>query len=174
MKNYLLTLALIAFGFLDLQASESDTITYKTKNKLEWSDFKMNPDLSDSAKIHLNLTIVTFTKKIDIWFGIIKVESFAGIKRDSSWVKSEYKNDLMLEYVQLKYDIANVYAKKAENEINKKKINAAFTRKIEKIIESHIKEMNFALEKYNIETDFGNNKEMIDKWKIKIMNGELK
>jgi hypothetical protein len=166
-------------GYFDLQTSKGnttskgDTITYKTKNKLEWSDFKMNPDLSDSAKIQLNLTIATFTEKADVWFGTIKVESFAGIRRDLSWVKPEFKNDLLLEYVQLKYDIANIYAKRAENEINKKKINASSTQKIGKIIESHIREMNQILEKYDTETNCGDNKDMIDKWKIKMVNGEL-
>ncbi|MDR2424550.1 MAG: hypothetical protein LBD59_07485 [Prevotellaceae bacterium] len=173
MKKYLFALAWTVLGFFNLYAVENDSITYKLKSELDWSDFKMNPDYSDSSKIYWELTIVTYTKKVDIWFGIIKVESFAGFLRNSSWVKSEFKTDLMLDYVQLKYEIANLYAKRAETEINKKKINAGMTRKISKIIESYIEKMHSTLKLYDVETDFGVNQDMIEKWKNKLINGNI-
>jgi hypothetical protein len=159
--------------FTKLQATEGDSITYNLKDKLEWTDFKMNPDLSNSSKIYLDVTIATFTKKVDIWWGIITVESFAGVIRDKSWVKPDFQSDLLLEYVQLKYEIANFYAKSCEKEINKKKINAAFTNKISKIIEKYIDKMNLTFKKYDLETDFGDNQEMMDKWKAAVANGNL-
>ncbi|MDR2039340.1 MAG: hypothetical protein LBQ60_15560 [Bacteroidales bacterium] len=171
MKRYLFVLATTVLSLLNLYAN--DTIAYKLKSKLDWSDFGMTPNFDDSSKIHWEPTIVTYTKKVDIWFGTIKVESFVGFLKDSSWVKPEFKTDLMLDYVQLKYEIANLYAKKVETEINKKKINAAMTRKISKIIESHIENMNSILERYDIETNFGANQNMIEKWRGKFINGNI-
>jgi hypothetical protein len=169
-KKILFTLAIVSLLALDLQASEGDSIIYKAKNKIEWSDFQMKPDNSDSGKVFFNPTIVTFTKKVDIWWGYVTVESFAGFVSNECWVKPQFQSDLLLEYVQLKYDIANLYAKKAEKKINKKKINAAFTGKIAKIIEKHIEEMNLVFKKIDEESDFGNNQEITDTWKIKALD----
>ena len=108
------------------KAGESDTITYRSKNKFDWTDFHMQQDNNDSLKLFLNLTIVTLTRKVDVWFGIITVESFVGIRRYYSWVKTEYKSDQLFKYVQLKYDIANYYAKKCEKEINSGKIGLIY------------------------------------------------
>ena len=173
MKKTFIILAFLIGTLVIVKANEGDTITYRSKSKLEWTDFRMIPDNSDSSRLSLNLTIVTITKKVDIWFGIITVESFAGILRDSSWVKTECKTDQLLKYVQLKYDIANLYAKKCEKDINRKKINAAFTRKISKIIDRHINEMKFQLINYDQETDFGNKNEIIDLWVIKLASGKI-
>ncbi len=172
MKKNLILLTLISI-FSDLYANEGDTITYRSKNNLEWTDFRMDPDLKDTSKIHLNVTIVTFTKKVDIWFGIIKVESFAGVRRDISWVKPDYKTDKLIAYIQLKYDIANYYAKKAENEINSKKINVVRKEKIRNIIDTNINEMKKTFKIYDSETNFGNDQNMLDKWRLKLLEGNI-
>jgi hypothetical protein len=173
MKKICLILTFLISTAWIVKANEGDTITYRSKSILAWTDFRMDPNNNDTSKLSLNLTIVTFTKKVDIWFGIITVESFSGIKRDSSWVKSEYQSDQLLKYAQLKYDIANFYAKKCEKEINRKKINAGFTKKISEVIESYIQEMNLQFKNYDQETDSGNKNEIIDLWRTKLTNGVL-
>ena len=172
MKKLILStlLLLTVFG---LKANEGDTITFKSKDKLEWSDFRMSPDPNNTLKVHMDLTIATFTKKVNIWWGTITVESYAGIRRDLSWVKPQYESQQLLDYVQLRYEIANYFAKKSEKEINSKKINAGNTGRIRKIIETHIAEMNKALDEFDKESDFGNHSEIIDKWKQKLNNEEI-
>ena len=167
-KKKLILSTLLILTTLILKANEGDTITYKSKNRLEWSDFKMPPNLHDSLKVQMDLTIATFTKNVNILWGTITVESYAGIRRDLSWVKPQYKSQQLLDYVQLRYEIANYYAKKSEEEINSKKINAGNTSRIRKIIETHINEMNKALDEFDIESDFGSRAEIIDKWNKKL------
>ena len=172
MKKLILSILLLLTAF-SLKANEGDTITFRSKNRLEWSDFKKYPDLNDSLKIYIDLTIVTFTKKINVWWGTITVESYAGIRRDLSWAKPQYKSQQMLEYVQLKYEIANYFAKKSEKEINDNKINASNTRRIKNIIETHISAMNKAMNEYDIESNFGSHAETIDIWRHKLNNDEI-
>ena len=173
MKKKIFFSTLLLFAVFNLKAIGEDTITYRSKRYLDWSDFKMSPNSNSSLKVKLDLTITTFNKKVNVLWGTVTVESYAGIRRDLSWVKPQYKSQQLLNYIQLKYEIANYFAIKTEKEINRKKINAASTKKISKIIESHINAMNSTFEEYDIETDFGINTEIVNQWKVKLKNGEI-
>jgi len=155
------------------KAQKGDTITYRSKNTLEWSDFKMSPDLNNEMKFNLELTFGVFVKKANFWTGVITVESFGGIRRDLSWVNPQYKSQQLLDYLQLKYEIAHYFAKKSENEINKNKLNTGLTDEINGIIEKHIIGRDKALNEFDIESDFGNHAEIIDKWNLKLKNKEI-
>jgi predicted transposase YbfD/YdcC len=78
----------------------------------------------------------------------------------------------LLNYIQLKYDIAHFFAKKSEKEINSKKINTGNVNKINGIIETYLNALDKALNEFDIESNFGNNAEVIDKWKQKVGNNE--
>jgi len=155
------------------KAHEGDTITYRSKNRLEWSDFKMSPDLTSDLKVHIELTFGVFMKKVNVWTGVATVESYGGIRRDLSWVNPQYESLQLLDYLQLKYEIAHYFAKKSEKEINSKKINAGNTGRINGIIETHIIERDKALNEFDIESDFGSRAEIIDKWKQKLNNEQI-
>lgn len=155
------------------KAKEGDTISKRYKNILEWTDLKMLPDLNNEMKVHIELTFGVFVKKVNVWTGVTTVESFGGIRRDLSWVKSEYKSQQLIDYLQLKYDIAHYFAKKSEKEINSKKINAGNTNKINGIIESLLVGRDKTLNELDIESDFGNRAEIIDKWKQKLYKEEI-
>jgi hypothetical protein len=167
MKKYLFIL-IVLFGFIDLKAQPIDTLIYKSKSKLDWTDFKMTPNLSDSNNnAYLDVTIVTFPIKVDIWFGKITVESWAGVLKNSSWVKAEFKNDNLLNYMQLKYDIANLFAKKAEKEINKTKTG----HRSRKIHLAYVDRLKIILMKMDNETDYGRNQNTMIDWKNKFDKG---
>lgn len=155
------------------KTKEGDTITKRTKNILEWNDFKMLPDFNNEMKVHIELTFGVFVKKVNVWTGVIAVESFGGIRRDLSWVKSEYKTQQLLSYLQLKYDISHYFSKKSEKEINSSKINAGNTNKINGIIESHLIGRDQVLNELDVVSDFGNRVEIIDKWKQKLFKEEI-
>ncbi|MEO8254047.1 MAG: hypothetical protein ABI554_06625 [Flavobacterium sp.] len=155
------------------KSKEGDTISKRAKKTLEWTDLKMAADLNSEMKVHLELTFGVFVKKVNVWNGTATVESFGGIRRDLSWVKSEYKSPQLLDYLQLKYDIAHYFAKKSEKEINSKKINAGNTNKINGIIESYLVERDKVLNELDTESDFGNRVETIEKWKQKLYKEEI-
>lgn len=155
------------------KTKEGDTITKRTKNILEWNDFKMLPDFNNEMKVHIELTFGVFVKKVNVWTGVTTVESFGGIRRDLSWVKPEYQTQQLLDYLQLKYDISHYFAKKSEKEINSNKINAGNTNKINGIIETNLIGRDNVLNEFDIESDFGNRLEIIDKWKQKLYKEEI-
>lgn len=155
------------------KAKEGDTITLRSKDSLEWSDFKMLPELNNGLRVHIELTFGVFTKKVNTWTGIITVESYGGIRRDLSWVNAQHKSQQLLDYIQLKYEIAQYFAKKSEQEINSKKINAGSVNTINGIIETHLNGRDKAISVFDTESDFGNRVEIIDKWRQKLRNNEI-
>ncbi|HNP33711.1 MAG TPA: hypothetical protein PKN96_10505 [Flavobacterium sp.] len=155
------------------KAKEGDTITYRSKQNLEWSDFKMTPPPNSNMKAYLELTFGVFVKKVNYWSGVISIDSYGGMRRDLSWVNSQQVSQKLLDYLQLKYEIAHYFAEKSEKEINSKKINAGNTDKINGIIEARLSERDKALNDFDIESDFGNNAEIIEKWKQKLHDGGI-
>ena len=155
------------------KAHRGDTITFRSKTNIEWSDFKMTPDLNNNLKAHIELTFGVFVQKVSIWTGIITVESYGGIRRDLSWINSQYESKQFIDYLQLKYEIAHYFAKKSEKEINSKRINAGKTDRINGIIETHIIGRDKAINEFDIESDFGSRVEIIDKWKQKLNNEDM-
>ncbi len=155
------------------KANKGDTISMRSKNILEWSDFKMSPELNKDLNANIELTFGVFNKKVNAWTGVITVESYGGIRRDLSWVNPQRESQQLLNYLQLKYEIAHFFAKKSEKEINSKKINAGNVNKINGIIETHLNARDKALNEFDIESDFGNNAEVTEKWKQKLRNNEI-
>jgi hypothetical protein len=155
------------------KANEGDTISYRSKKSIEWSDFRMQPESINASKVHMELTFGVFVKKVNVWTGVITVESYGGIRRDLSWVNSQYKSQQLLDYLQLKYEIAQYFTKKSEKEINSKRINAGNRDMINGIIETHLNERDKILNELDIESDFGNSAEIIEKWKQKLRNNEI-
>jgi hypothetical protein len=93
------------------KANKGDTISLRSKNNLEWSDFKMSPDLNKDLNANIELTFGVFTKNVNFWTGVITVESYGGIRRDLSWVNPQLETQQLLNYLQLKYEIAHFFCK---------------------------------------------------------------
>lgn len=155
------------------KANQGDTISVRSKGVLDWSDFKMSPDLNKDVNAYPELTFGVYTKKVNVWTGVITVESYGGIRKDLSWIKPEYKSQQLLDYIQVKYVIAHHFAKKSEKEINSGKINAGNVNKINGIIEKHLDARDKALNEFDTESNFGNNAEAVIKWKEKLRTNEL-
>lgn len=155
------------------KANTGDTISLRSKKILEWSDFKMTPEINKDSNVHIELTFGVFKKKVNVWTGVVTVEAYGGIRRDLSWVNPQHESQQLLNYVQLKYEIADFFAKQSQKEINSKKINAGNVNKINGIIETYLNTRDKALNEFDIESNFGEYAEVIDKWKQKLRNNEL-
>jgi hypothetical protein len=180
-----LCFTLVSFGQVDNQkrwdgvikemtkANEGDTISIRSKASLEWSDFKKSPELNQDLIVHIELTFGVFSKKVNVWTGVITVESFGGIRRDLSWVNPQHKSQQLLDYLQLKYEIAQYFAKKSEKDINNRKINAANVNLINGIIETHLQGRDKAIRELDNQSDFGKSAEIIGNWRQKLRSNEL-
>lgn len=155
------------------KANKGDTISLRSKKNLEWTDFKMTPQLNKNQNAHIELIFGVFTKKVNVWTGTITVESYGGIRRDLSWVDPKQQSQQLLNYLQLQYELSHYFAKKSEKEINSKKINAGNVNKINGIIENYLNARDMALGALDSESDFGNNAEAAQKWRQKLRNNEI-
>jgi hypothetical protein len=155
------------------KANQGDTLTYRTQKKLAWSDFKMLTASNNTQNYNIELTFGVFKKKVNIWTGTLTVESYGGMRKDLSWVSAEHKSEQLLNYLQMKYEIADYFAKKSEKEINSNKINAGNTNKVNGIIDKFLEQRDKVLNQLDIESANGTRLETIESWKNKQRTGEL-
>jgi hypothetical protein len=157
---------IINYQYVSQKLLPNDTLIYRSKKILDWNDFKCQPsDPKSSKDLSVYYTFVTFPKKVNVWTGIIKVESYGAIRRDLSWVKSELQTPELLDYIQIKYDISEIYAKKVEYDINSQNINAGNRSKLSGIIETYLNKMQSTFNMMDTESNYGQKSDLIEQWK---------
>lgn len=157
--------SILLFSILVAHGQYLRDCTYKTKPVLDWGDFTEYVDVySEEQKAYLCVTILTETKNVNVWTGVITVDAYAMFKKDSMWVLPSFENDTLLRYMQLQYDYANMIAKKSAKEINSKKINAANRFKLKGIIDTYLEELRETLKHLDAVTKFGTQLPEIEKW----------
>ena len=162
-------LLFINSGFLS-NTLWKDELNWKADRKLEWSDFKDQPQQNASlmARINWNITYKYKLKSSGITF---TVRCF--IDRNKSWVKENAKTAMVLEHQQLHFDIAELYARKLrkrfdEYTFDKKK----FDEKIKMIFQEVLTACKHTQEEYEKETEQGRNRSAQERWNQEI-NSEL-
>ncbi len=150
-----------------------DTLIYSKSNKLKWSDFRASPtnliDIQGDLKTSLNLS----TRKVNTLTGYTLYDCQGIVFRDASWIKPREKNDTTLLYFQLQFDIAELFAKKAEVNINASNTTMGRNDFIQNIFSSYIKKMREMQKTFMIETSYGSNFDKLADWSKKI-SAELK
>ena len=169
MKRLILLFSGLMMAFTGL-AQEYNTLAYEQGRKLTWQDFKGKPKPSDMHK-GAEITVSIFLKIRDtsFWSGKITYDAYAVAFKDESWVKPAYKDDYSLKHEQLHFDIAHLYAETLEVELNSldsktSKDQAA----VEKMLKNQLAEMSKFQDRYDRETQGGNNYAKQKKWATKI------
>lgn len=152
------------------QHTASDTLHWSKYRKLTWKDFQGVQDDSINAAI----TVVAFTTNSKyLSDSTISVVVNAVFYKSKSWVNKEHQTYYNLNHEQRHFDIAEVYARKANAELKKYKFNrSTVINDIQKIFDYYSKERDKIQELYDKETTFPkiNNKKQkewntkIDKW----------
>ncbi len=149
-------------------------VSYPEKNKLEWSDFiEITQNKDTLIKYNFDNTIQMKTTKINPWTGVTTFEAFGIYKLPTTWIVKSAKSSQLLEYFQLQFDISNAIAKKLEADINKRRINGAYTKKMNAVFEEYSKRLNQILKTMNIETENGKNAEKTKEWQAKFDENKL-
>lgn len=85
------------------------------EGKLEWNDFKGESYISDSIHSHLEYTLsYQYTKKEISDTTIIYYEAVAEIDKDESWVLETHQTMEELNYLQLQFDLIELYRRKIQ------------------------------------------------------------
>jgi hypothetical protein len=142
---------------MSLSAQNRDSLFF-FERPITWNDFKDDANYADS--LHgavISVSFVLQTDKKSIWTGRIKFKSSAVMYPQLSWVQLPYKNDYGLEHEKVHFVIAEICAKKLEDEINKMKITSATSDEVKKIFDKWYQKMSDTQLQYDLETDGSKN-----------------
>lgn len=134
------------------QHTASDTLHWNNDHKLTWDDFQGKQDDSINAAI----TVAAFTANSKyLTDSTISVVVNAVFYKSESWVNKEHQTSYNLNHEQKHFDIAEVYARKANAELKKYKFNRpTVINDIQKIFDYYSKERDKMQEIYDKETTF--------------------
>jgi hypothetical protein len=172
------------------QALIPDTLRYSSTQKLTWEAFQSADEpLEIMAKAELPVTLALkpenkipsfhkaelsttismahiFTNALT---GVASFRTYAYVHRNRSWVYPEHIGDpTILAHAQLHFDIAELYARKLEKEINSKKINGNNVHKMEKIFAQFYAQMKQDQQLCDSETQGGANPQKQQEWEQSI------
>jgi hypothetical protein len=155
-------------------SQKTSFISYPEKNKLEWSDFNEITQNADTLiNFNFDITIHMKTTKVNVWTGVTTFEAFGIYKLPTTWIVKSAETSQLLEYFQLQFDISNSIAKKLEADINKRRINGAYTKKMNSVFEEYNNRLNKILQKMDLETEKGKSIEKINTWRAKYNDDKL-
>lgn len=171
MKKFLIPL-LFFFPLCMHAQADHDFIHWSASKKLNWDDFKGNPQTGSDAAA-LTATHLGFA------FSFIKGQVTYNIEcrfdKNRSWVL--IKNDWILGHEQGHFDIAEIFARKLKKEVSAYTFNKnTFQKDLDVIYNKIMKEKEALQNQYDDETDFSRNKPKQEEWlkKIEKMLEELK
>lgn len=164
MKRILLILGLINLSAFLNKTIAGDTLFWRNSSRLTWNDFKGKPGKSPTGTgsyIMLDYDLTndanTFKTKVNAYF-----------LKDISW--SQFKNnDTLLQHEQLRFDMAELFARKLRKAFSEYQYNSATVMQDVKKIFNEIKEARLAMnELYNKETKYATDWNAQQAWNQKI------
>jgi len=155
------------------------SFTQKTENKIYWTKgYKLTwADFVDDPPEETEFTAYS-EDIIDPQFffnnGILEIDVYCYFNRICSWSRKDKHTNLALRHEQMHFDIAEIFARKFRKEIRicnfkGKNVREKFDKKTEEINTEYLKYQSL----YDIETNYGLNKDKQAEWNDRIAR-ELK
>ncbi len=137
--------------------SYSQTIEWRSDYKLQKNDFQgkiPENNTIDHAGTAFNIGYEIVSNSI--WTGRMKIRTYAVFDKSKSWLNESFYSDNLLNHEQKHFDIAQAFAYKLQNLINKEIKNSKdFTSKFSDLSTLIGDECLSFQEKYDAETDHG-------------------
>ena len=137
--------------------SYSQTIEWRSDYKLQKNDFQgkiPENNTIDHAGTAFNIGYEIVSNSI--WTGRMKIRTYAVFDKSKSWLNESFYSDNLLNHEQKHFDIAQAFAYKLQNLINKEIKNSKdFTSKFSDLSTLIGDEWLRFQEKYDAETDHG-------------------
>jgi len=166
--KYILTFAFLAStGFQPIQ--DYETISWKSSERLSWSDFK--------GKIPIGARAAATTAS-----GITYRYSATGNRNDfevkfkidthffpnKSWYNPALCDAVILSHEQLHFDISELFARKMRKRLNETSFSDNVKAEIRSIYKETLKELSDFQDRYDWETSFSRNREQQLRWNAQI------
>ncbi len=152
-----------------LRAEKRKIIRYEEQNSLSVNDFDIELPESASVPYEFVSTIELYTGKMSIWTGAYKSFKAQGVfYSDISKVKKSFSSEQAEKQLGLLFALTHLYAKRLEADLNSRRPKLANDKKIQKIIDRYVADLDAEKAKFNFETGFGSNINEVEKWETKI------
>ncbi|QWX84548.1 DUF922 domain-containing protein [Cellulophaga sp. HaHaR_3_176] len=164
--SFLKSIIFISLLFVINDGEQDDeTILWESDKKLNWEDFKGEPQNQRAAAVTASgLTYRFSTTKNNGEVIAIDYEVTSFFYPNISWYRPEVCDDIILGHEQLHFDITELYARKFRKLLSEKK----FTNDAKNEIKVIYQEINTALNdfqnQYDKETNFSRNREQQSLW----------
>jgi len=169
------TISIFCFLFVSILQGQREykdykTITWKSQERLAWSDFKGEIPLNNRAAA-VTASGITYrfstSSTRDVFEVDFKIDTH--FYPNKSWYQPELCDDIILSHEQLHFDISELYARKLRNTLE----NSSFTRsnvkaKVKEIYRKNNEELNDFQSHYDSETNFSRDREQQILWNKKI------
>ena len=154
------------------QKIEEEVLRWSPTTKLEWADYKGNPDLKSdaAASTATNLGFEYIIRNNEFSY---KITCF--FSKDKSW--GVVKTDYILSHEQGHFDIAEIHARKLNKKMADFKLNRnTYRTDLDKLYYDILEEKDVMQTNYDNETNYSRDKEKQAEWlkKIEKMLEELK
>jgi predicted secreted Zn-dependent protease len=168
MKSPLLIAAFI-FPFLLLVQRDDDYIKWQEDRKLTWEDFKAEPVKMGSTAA---MTTTHLGFGYSVMNGQVTYKIDCRFEKKKSW--GLVKNDWILKHEQGHFDIAELFARKLNQQTSEYKFDKnTFKSDLDAIYKSVVDEKEKYQQQYDDETNYSRNKNKQEEW-LKKIEKELK
>lgn len=171
MKKLFIVLIYFVSIFPIVAQSKNDAFVYWNERKIEWKDFQgIAPTYVDSysSEIKYGIGYRTFKKEAnDVEFQWI--ETYSYMDKTSSWVKENYKKPEYLLYNQVIFNIAELYSRKMQLEINAVSGTINEVRiNLDEILKRTQEQCNNRAANFALSSEYGTKSRIVDYWFGKI------
>ena len=156
--------------------SKSDSFLYWNDRKIEWKDFQGIAPIyvnNYSSEIKYGIGYRTYDKEVnDVQFKWL--ETYSYMDKTSSWVIEKYKKPEFLLYNQVIFNIAELYSRKMQHEINSVSGTINEVRiNLDEILKRTQEQCNNRVANFAVSSEYGTKSRIVDYWFGKI-ESELK
>ena len=189
MKKTLCTgLALLLIHFLAQAQAYRDTLVYAPSRQLTWDVFQSTapdevsakaelpevvalqalPTIQPFHKVEVATDLLMGFRQVNVWTGISKFWVTAVVYKDRCWVHPDHATEEALAHAQLHFEIAGIFARRLEADINAQRINANNRQKIERVFTAYHHQMRQEQQRLDQETHGGHDPQKQREWEKKI------
>lgn len=162
---------ILCLGFLGFGQEIEEGILWSPEKRLTWTDFKGKippaavPAATTASGISYSYTANLIYHEVELDF-----EVNAYFYPNESWYKPKVCDEITLSHEQLHFDIAELFARKMRNKLERTSFSDNVKEEIRKIYQETLKDLQEYQDLYDWETDFSRNRGKQLEWNDKIAN----
>lgn len=162
-------ICLCLIGFLGFGQEIEEGVLWDAQKRLKWSDFKgkvppaAEPAATTASGISYKYSANLIHHEVKLDF-----EVNAYFYPNESWYKPEVCDDLILSHEQLHFDIAELFARKMRDKLQRTSFSENVKQEIRDIYRDILKELADFQDRYDWETGFSRNAQKQMEWNRKI------